>query len=202
MGPVDAMFFESAEGLRHWLAANHDRADELWIGFHRKSTGKPGINWSEAVDEALCFGWIDSIRKRIDAGAYANRFTRRRARSTWSAVNIERVAMLIEAGRMTAPGREAFEQRAEGRSRRYSYEQRDQELAGALAERFKANRAAWDFFQTQPPSYRKAATWWVLSATREDTKLRRLATLIEDSANCRRLASVTPRRRIDEIQAG
>ena len=101
--------------------------------------------------------------------------------------------MLIEAGRMTAPGLKAFEQRAEGRSRRYSYEQRDQELAGALAERFKANRAAWDFFQTQPPSYRKAATWWVQSATGEDTKLRRLATLIEDSANDRRLGSVAPR---------
>ena len=149
------------------------------------------MTWPEAVDEALCFGWIDGVRKSIDETSYANRFTPRNTRSTWSAVNIKRVQELIAQGRMRPAGLKAFAARVEESSGIYSYEQRDAvELGDAYERRFRDNQAAWDFFQAQPPSYRKVAIWWVVSAKKEETRQRRLTALIDNSAAERRIASL------------
>ena len=149
------------------------------------------MTWPEAVDEALCFGWIDGIRKSIDETNYANRFTPRKTRSTWSAVNIRRVGELIAQGRMRPPGLEAFAARADESSGIYSYEQRDAvQLGDAYERQFRADHAAWHFFQAQAASYRKAAIWWVVSAKKEETRQRRLTALIDDSAAGRRIASL------------
>ncbi|MDQ4004845.1 MAG: YdeI/OmpD-associated family protein, partial [Actinomycetota bacterium] len=157
--------------------------------------GLPSITWPEAVDEALCFGWIDGIRKSIDDTSYKNRFTPRRSGSTWSVVNIRRVQELIELGRMHSAGLKAFEARKEERSGIYSYEQRH--LVGlepAHEGRFRANEKAWAYFQASPPSYRKAAVWWVVSAKQEGTRLRRLEQLISHSEQGRTVPPLTPRR--------
>ena len=188
---MDVRFFETPAEFRAWLEANHETATELWVGFHKKATGRPSITWPEAVDQALCFGWIDGIRKSVDESSYANRFTPRKARSTWSKVNIEKVAKLTEQGLMMPAGLRAFGARDEANSGIYSFEQRPQELPPAYAERFQENGPAWAFFQSQPPGYRRTATHWVLSAKREETRLKRLATLIEDSANGRRIGLLT-----------
>jgi uncharacterized protein YdeI (YjbR/CyaY-like superfamily) len=151
------------------------------------------MTWPEAVDEALCFGWIDGVRKSIDETSYANRFTPRKTRSTWSAVNIKRVQELVAQGRMRPVGLRAFAARAEGKSGIYSYELQDAVRLGVAYERqFQANSAAWGVFQAQAPPYRKAATWWVVSAKKEETRQRRLTALIDDSAAGRRIASLTP----------
>jgi uncharacterized protein YdeI (YjbR/CyaY-like superfamily) len=184
---MQVVFFETPTAFRAWLEANHETASELWVGFHKKATGRPSMVWSEAVDQALCFGWIDGIRKRVDGDSYANRFTPRKPRSTWSNVNIEKVARLSEQGLMTPAGLRAFEARDPVKSGIYSFEQRPETLPPAFEEQFRANADAWTFWQTQPPGYRRTATFWVLSAKREDTRQRRLATLIEDSAHGRRI---------------
>jgi len=187
-GPDTAIFFESPEELRRWLEEHHDRATEVWVGMHRKSTGQPSIAWADVVDEALCFGWIDGVRKSIDPERFATRLTPRRRGSTWSAVNIRRVAELSASGRMRPSGLAAFEARRESRSVRYSYEQREVRLAPEDEAELRANPAAWSFWDRQPPGYRRTATWWVISAVREDTRRRRLATLIADSAGGRRIS--------------
>jgi uncharacterized protein YdeI (YjbR/CyaY-like superfamily) len=184
---MQVVFFETPTAFRAWLEANHETASELWVGFHKKATGRPSMVWSEAVDQALCFGWIDGIRKRVDADSYANRFTPRKRHSTWSNVNIEKVARLSEQGLMTPAGLRAFEARDPAKSGIYSFEQRPETLPPAFEEQFRANADAWTFWQTQPPGYRRTATFWVLSAKREETRQRRLATLIEDSAHGRRI---------------
>ena len=190
------MFFSSPAEFEAWLEA-HDpagapQASELWVGFHKKGSGIPSMTWPEAVDEALCFGWIDGVRKSIDETSYVIRFTPRKARSIWSAVNIKRVPELLAEGRMRPAGLKAYATRAEEKSGIYSYEQRETvELADADERQFRANHSAWDFFQAQAPSYRKAAIWWVVSAKREQTRQRRLAALIDDSAAGRRIASLT-----------
>jgi uncharacterized protein YdeI (YjbR/CyaY-like superfamily) len=192
---VEPVFFASPAEFRAWLEENHDRADELWVGFHKKATGKPSMTWPESVDEALCFGWIDAVRKSLGPDAYAIRFTPRNTRSTWSAVNIARAQELIAAGRMQPAGLRAFEARSDDRSAIYAYEQRhDAKLAPEHERQFRADERAWSFFVAQPPSYRKTAIWWVVSAKREETKLRRLRTLIEDSANGVRIRQL--RRRV------
>src|SRR5919106_1735479 len=183
-GQVDASavkprFFRTAGEFRAWLERNHDRTAELWVGFHRKATGKPSITWPEAVDQALCFGWIDGIRKRIDETSYMNRFTPRRPTSTWSEVNVRRVRELTEEGLMTPAGVGGFEGPRGKPAGVYSYEERPQELPPKYARSFRSNAAAWKLWRAMPPSYRKAATWWVISAKREETRERRLATLIE-----------------------
>ena len=151
------------------------------------------MTWAEAVDEALCFGWIDGVRKSLDESSYVIRFTPRKAGSTWSAVNMRRVQDLRDARRMQPSGLKAFAERREEKSGIYAYEQRDGiELDDAYERQFRANDAAWAFFQTQAASYRKAAIWWVTSAKREETRQRRLSTLIDDSAAGRRVASLTP----------
>ena len=176
-------FFATPADFRRWLEDHHGTASELWVGFHKRGSGKPSITWPESVDEALCFGWIDGIRRSVDATSYRIRFTPRRASSTWSAVNTRRMAELIAVGRARPAGIEAFERRSEAKSGIYSYEQRrSAELGETYELRFRADREAWSYFQEQPPWYRRTATWWVVSAKREETRARRLATLIDCSA--------------------
>lgn len=182
-------FFATPADFRRWLKQHHKNASELWVGFHKKGTGRPSITWPESVDEALCFGWINGIRKSIDADSYVIRFTPRKKGSTWSAVNTRRAQELIREGRVQPAGLKAFEVRDPEKSGIYSFEQRQAATldAGAHAK-FKANKAAWKFFESQPPGYRKISTYWVVSAKREETRAKRLATLIEDSAEGRRIA--------------
>jgi uncharacterized protein YdeI (YjbR/CyaY-like superfamily) len=184
-------FFSSPLKFRAWLERHHESAAELWVGFHKKGSGKPSITWPESVDQALCFGWIDGIRKGVDEDTYAIRFTPRKRTSTWSAVNIRRVKELRRMGLMHPAGGRAFEARADEKSAIYAYEQRRHPtLEPALERKFKASKRAWQFFQAQPPGYRKLATWWVVSAKKEETRLKRLAVLMEDCANGRRLAQL------------
>lgn len=178
-------FFKSQSNFRKWLAANHAKAKELWVGYYKKSTGKPSITWPESVDEALCFGWIDGIRKSIDDDSYTIRFSPRKPSSTWSVVNTKRAKELIQQRLMQPAGLKAFKARKENRSGIYSYEQRSPELIEPYADKLKRNQSAWKFFQSQPPSYRKAANWYVVSAKKEETRLKRLHQLIEDSARGR-----------------
>ena len=176
-------FFGTAGELREWLERNHATATELFVGFYKRRSGKPSITWQEMVDEELCFGWIDGVRQGIDEISYSNRITPRKPRSTWSAVNIARAQELIRLRRMHPAGLKAFERRTDERSAIYSYEQRKSARLEPGAERsFRANQKAWTFFQAQAPGYRQAATWWVISAKREETRKKRLATLIADSA--------------------
>ena len=172
--------------MRNWLEDNHATASELWVGFYRRASGKPSITWPELVDEELCFGWIDGVRKGIDDVSYSNRITPRKPRSTWSAINIARAKELIRQGRMRPAGLKAFERRTDDRSAIYSYEQRKAARLEPEAERaFRFNKKAWAFFESQQPSYRRTAIYWVISAKREETRRKRLATLIRDSQNGR-----------------
>ena len=179
---MNPRFFKSPSAFRKWLAANYSKSKELWVGFYKKNSGKPSITWPESVDEALCFGWIDGIRKTIDDESYKIRFTPRKPNSVWSAVNIRNIERLVKEKRMTPAGLKAFEARKEYRSGIYSYEQRPAELVEPYASKFKRNKAAWKFFQAQPPYYRKTMTWFILSAKQEETRLKRLEKLIEESA--------------------
>ena len=185
-------FFATPSEFRTWLEAHHATTKELLVGFHKKGSGIPSITWPEAVDEALSFGWVDSVRRSIDDVSYTNRFTPRTGRSTWSARNIERAKELIAQGRMHPAGRRVFAARREDRSAIYSYEQRGQAKLGREFERlFRSNTKAWAFFKSQPPGYRTTATYWVVSAKREETRRRRLATLIDDSAHERTVRQLT-----------
>ncbi|HEV7904324.1 MAG TPA: YdeI/OmpD-associated family protein [Pyrinomonadaceae bacterium] len=188
---MEIRFFKTPNDFRRWLERHHATGRELWVGFYKKDSGKPGITWPESVDQALCFGWIDGIRKSVDALSYTIRFTPRRTKSIWSAVNIQRAQELAAQGLMQPAGLEAFAARTENRSGIYAYEQRGEGLAAPYEKRLRQNKAAWDFFQAQTPSYRKLAGWWVVSAKREETRLKRLAKLIEDSAQGRTLAQYT-----------
>lgn len=179
-------FFPTPAAFRAWLKKHHKTADELWVGYYRKDCGKPTITWQESVDEALCFGWIDGIRKKISDDAYSNRFTPRRAGSNWSAINIAKVAALTKQKRMQAAGLAAFAKRTEAKSRIYTYERVSMELAPALAKKFRANKKAWAFFEAQPPYYRKLMTGWVNGAKQEATRLRRLDKLIASSESGKR----------------
>jgi uncharacterized protein YdeI (YjbR/CyaY-like superfamily) len=179
---TEPVYFETPEEFRAWLDANHETAGEFWIGYYKKGTGKPSITWPQAVAEALCFGWIDGVAKSIDAERYIQRFTPRRPRSIWSAVNIKLAGELIEQGRMRPAGLKAFEERTEARSGIYSHEQEGPiELGEEFEARFRDNERAWRFFQSQAPSYQRATIWWVISAKQEKTRQKRLATLIADS---------------------
>jgi uncharacterized protein YdeI (YjbR/CyaY-like superfamily) len=181
-------FFATQAAFREWLEKNHERESELLVGFHKKASGKPSITWAEAVEEALCFGWIDGVRRSIDDESYVNRFTPRRPGSTWSAVNIARAKTLIAAGKMTPAGARAFETGADERSAKSSYQQRHgSSLTEAQKREFRESRSAWAWFQAEPPSYQRAAAYWVLSAKKDETKQRRLARLIDDSAAGRRV---------------
>jgi uncharacterized protein YdeI (YjbR/CyaY-like superfamily) len=181
------LHFATPALFRAWLKKHHKTAAEIIVGFYRKDSGKPSLTWSEAVDEALCFGWIDGIRRKHSDIAYSNRFTPRRPGSNWSAINIAKVAQLTKEGRMQPAGVAAFEKRTEAKSRIYTYELDGMpEFPPALAKKFKANKKAWAFFQGQPPYYRKLNTRWVSSAKQEETRLRRLDNLIAACESGRR----------------
>jgi uncharacterized protein YdeI (YjbR/CyaY-like superfamily) len=174
-------FFATPAAFRRWLAKNHASATELWVGFHKKGTGRRSMTWPQSVDQALCFGWIDGLRKSVDEDSYMIRFTPRTSGSIWSAINIGRAQALTEEGLMQPAGSRAFLARDDAKSRRYSFEQENVAFDDAQTKLFRANREAWTFFAAQPPSYRRTATWWVVSARQAATRERRLATLIADS---------------------
>jgi len=185
------VYFKTSSDFREWLEKNHHKAAELWVGFYKKGSDKMGISYPEAVNEALCFGWIDGIKKRVDAISYTHRFTPRKQRSTWSQINIKRVEELTEHGRMTPAGLKAFQARDLRRSGTYSFESRFRGLNAVFEKKFKANKEAWRFFRAQPPGYQRTASWWVMSARKEETRLRRRAFLMNDSEKRRRLAVVS-----------
>jgi uncharacterized protein YdeI (YjbR/CyaY-like superfamily) len=180
-------FFRSPLQWRKWLEKNHAKAAELWVGFHKRHTSKSSITWPESVDEALSFGWIDGVRKSIDGERYKIRFTPRKKSSVWSTVNVKRVEVLRAEGRMHAAGEAAFAARKGHRSGIYAYEQRPQELIEPYLGLLKKNKTACKFFETQAPWYRRTATWWVISARRDETRQRRFEQLVTDSAAGRRI---------------
>jgi uncharacterized protein YdeI (YjbR/CyaY-like superfamily) len=187
----DLKFFENPEQFRKWLERHHATARELWVGYYKKASGKPSLTWPESVDEALCHGWIDGLRRSIDDTSYKIRFTPRKPTSTWSSFNTKRAQELIANGRMQPAGLKALEARKENNSGVYSFEQEHAHFDAAAEKQFKANKAAWAFFQKQPPWYRKAATWLVISAKREETRAKRLQQLIDDSAAGHTIAPLT-----------
>jgi uncharacterized protein YdeI (YjbR/CyaY-like superfamily) len=180
-------FFRSQKEFRTWLERNHASKTEVWMGMHKKASGKKGVTYQEALDEALCFGWIDGKVRTIDEAAYMQRWSPRTARSPWSKINIKRFRELKKAGVVAPAGLAAFERR-DRKPAGYSYEEAERGFTGPFLKQFRGNKEAWEFFQAQPPGYRKMATFWVMSAKRDETRERRLSKLIEDSANERRLA--------------
>jgi uncharacterized protein YdeI (YjbR/CyaY-like superfamily) len=180
-------FFPTPADFRTWLEKNHATAAELWVGFYTRDSGKRSITWPESVDQALCFGWIDGIRKRVDEISYQIRFTPRRRGSIWSATNIKRATELARQKQMRPIGLKAFAARMENKSGIYSYEQRSTELSEPYANLLKKNKAASNFFERQSPSHRKMIGWWIISAKREETRMARLAKLIIESAKGKRL---------------
>ena len=183
----EAIYFASPAEFRAWLERHHESETEVLVGYWKRATGRPSLTWSEAVDEALCFGWIDGVRRGVDRERHVQRFTPRKPRSTWSAINIAKVEQLRAEGRMRPAGEAAFARRQDDRSAIYAYEQRDNPVLEPEHEaRFRADAAAWEYFSSAPPSYRKQALWWVVSAKQPATRERRLARLIEDSAAGRR----------------
>jgi uncharacterized protein YdeI (YjbR/CyaY-like superfamily) len=189
---VKPTFFATPEDFRAWLQEHHATEKELLVGFHKKGSGRPSITWPESVDQALCFGWIDGVRRRIDDDSYSIRFTPRKARSTWSAINVKRVGELTELGLMHPAGLAAFERRSDDRTAIYAYEQRKRaKLDPDMETRFRQDARAWAWFEAQPPSYRRTATYWVISAKRPENRERRLEQLIADSAAGRTIAQLT-----------
>ena len=184
---MEPKHFPTKADFRTWLEAHHNQEEELWVGYYKKATKKPSITWPQSVDEALCFGWIDGLRKSVDEESYKIRFTPRRPNSTWSAVNIKRFGELKAMGLIRPAGQAAYERKAEKRSELYSYEQGTLGLSRAYEQKIKANQKAWDFFQSLPPSVKKPSIWYIMSAKREDTRLRRLDTLIQCSEEGQRL---------------
>jgi uncharacterized protein YdeI (YjbR/CyaY-like superfamily) len=184
---MEPTFFETTDDFRAWLDKNHASATFLLVGFYKKGTGRPSISWPESVDVALCYGWIDGVRRGIDAESYTIRFTPRKRGSVWSSVNVRKVRALTEEGRMQPAGLAAFEARKEDRSGIYSHEQGDVELPEPYLGLLRQNTAAWAFFERQPKSYRKTASWWVASAKKEETRRKRLDSLIVYSAKGERV---------------
>jgi uncharacterized protein YdeI (YjbR/CyaY-like superfamily) len=188
----EPIFFASAEEFRAWLEEHHETATEVWVGQWKKHTGKQCLSWAEAVDEALCFGWIDGLLRRIDDERHMQRFTPRKPSSNWSAINIANVERLRAEGRMRPAGEAAFARRRDDRTAVYSYEQRkNPQLEPDEQAQLEADAAAWAYFSSRPPSYRRPAIWWVISAKRPETRARRLATLIADSAAGRPIKPLT-----------
>lgn len=185
--PSGITFFAKPADLRKWFDQHHLNREQLWVGFHKKASDKPSITWPESVDEALCVGWIDGVRKSLDADSYVIRFTPRKRTSIWSVVNVNRVAVLAAEGRMRPAGLAAFDARAHAKTGVYAFEQSMPELTAADIHAFKKNRAAWEFFEAQPPGYRRQMSWRVTSAKREATRKKRLQQLIDASAAGNRL---------------
>jgi uncharacterized protein YdeI (YjbR/CyaY-like superfamily) len=179
--PHDVQFFATASELQAWFDENHAMAGEVWIGYYKKSSRRPSVTWSEAVDEALCVGWIDGVVRRLDDVSHVQRFTPRRKGSTWSAFNVARIAVLMSQGRMRPAGTRAFEARTVARTGIYPYERPVQALTDEELELFQADPDTWDDWESRPPSYRKAALHWVASARQVSTRERRIAALIEEA---------------------
>lgn len=178
--PVKPKFFPTLADWRAWLEKHHADAEELWVGFYKRDSGRASITWPESVDGALCFGWIDGVRRSIDEESYMIRFTPRKPRSVWSAINIKRAKELHAGSLMHAAGLAAFEKRQSERSAIYSYEQRKTaELPAEFLKQFRGEKAAWKFFEGQPPWYRRTSTYWVISAKKEETRSRRIELLID-----------------------
>jgi len=191
--PPKPTFFPTPSDFRAWLEAHHDKLSELLVGLYKKSSGKPSITWPESVQVALCFGWIDGVRKSIDETSYTIRFTPRKPTSTWSSININLVRKLTKQGLMHPAGLKAFAARSEEKSSIYSYEQRKSARFSREQEKqLRANKPAWEFFRSQAPWYQRACTYWVIAAKREETKLKRLSELISHSQNRRTIARLTP----------
>jgi uncharacterized protein YdeI (YjbR/CyaY-like superfamily) len=191
---MEPTFFATPADFRTWLERHHESQSELIVGFHKRGSGRPSITWPEAVDQALCFGWIDGVRRRTDDTSYRIRFTPRKARSTWSAVNIKRMKELVAEGLVAPAGLAAFERRADDRTAIYSYEQRKSaRLEPDQERRLRADERARAFFEAQTPSYRRAAIHWVMSAKKPETRERRLTQLIECSAAGRTVPPLTRR---------
>lgn len=188
---MNVTHFSSAAEFRSWLATHHATAAELQVGFYKKASGKGGLTYAEAIDEALCFGWIDGIVRKIDEHSYTHRFTPRRPGSIWSLVNVRHVARLTKAGRMHAAGLAAFAKRDKKKTGLYSFENRPKKLPPAFEKKFRANTKAWLFFNTQPPGYRRLAIFKVVSPKQEATRERWLARVIADSAAGRRVAALS-----------
>ena len=188
------LFFATPAKFRAWLEKNHDKEAELWVGFYRRDSGKPSITWPESVDEALCVGWIDGVRKSVDDTSYKIRFTPRKPSSIWSNVNVANVERLSAEGRMRPAGLEAFARKSDARSGVYAYEGRatltrdNAQLEPEAEIQFRKNQAAWAFFEAQPPGYRKIALFYVASAKRPETRAKRVASLIELSSKGKRLS--------------
>ena len=174
-------FFATQQDFRKWLEKNHNKETELLVGFYKVDSGKPSITWPQSVDQALCFGWIDGIRKSVDSESYCIRFTPRKPKSTWSAINIRKVEEMNKLGLMLPAGLAAYEKRNELKSAIYSYENRPEKLTSEYELVFKAHPDAWQFFQSQPPSYQRTAIYWMMSAKQEPTRQKRLNELITDS---------------------
>jgi len=191
--PGRPTFFATPARWRAWLERHHATGTELWVGFHRKDSGIPSITWPESVDEALCFGWIDGLRRSLDATRYVIRFTPRKPRSHWSNVNVKRYGELLAAGAVHAAREAAFARRDAERTGTASYEQAEVAFTPAQTRTFRAAAKAWAWFSAQPPWYRRTATWWVISAKQEPTRARRLAQLVADSAVGRQVPPLRPR---------
>ena len=175
------LFFATQDEFRQWLETNHDKESALIVGFYKVNSGKPSMTWSESVDQALCFGWIDGVKHSLDQDSYQIRFTPRKKNSIWSAVNIKKVEGLIEKGLMRNAGLVSFNHRTEDKSKIYSFENEEVKFSPELEAIFKSNKAAWDYFQSLAPTYRKPSSNWVMSAKQESTRLKRLHELIADS---------------------
>ena len=176
-------YFPTQQDFRNWLEKNYDKETELLVGFYKVDSGKPSLSWSQSVDQALCFGWIDGIRKSVDSESYCIRFTPRKPRSTWSAINIRKVEEMNKLGLMLPAGLAAFGKRNEQKYAIYSYENRPEKLTTEYESVFKSHPKAWAFFQSQPPSYQRTAIYWMISAKQEPTRQKRLNELIADSEN-------------------
>jgi len=175
-------FFAKQSDFRKWLQKNHKKESELLVGLYKVDSGKPSMTWSQSVDEALCFGWIDGVRKSINKDSYQIRFTQRKPTSIWSANNIKKIGELTKQKLLKPAGLASFEKRIESKSKIYSYEKEEVELAPDFKKQFKVNKKAWDYFQSLAPSYRKVSTHWVMSAKQGPTQIKRLNQLISDSA--------------------
>jgi uncharacterized protein YdeI (YjbR/CyaY-like superfamily) len=175
-------FFAKQSDFRKWLQKNHKKETELLVGFYKVDSGIPSMTWSQSVDEALCFGWIDAVRKSIDKDSYQIRFTQRKSTSIWSANNIKKIEELTMQGLMQPAGLASFEKKIESKSKIYSYEKDEVALTQNFKKQFKANKKAWDYFQSLAPSYKKVSTHWIMSAKQETTKIKRLNQIISDSA--------------------
>lgn len=186
-------FFATPADFRAWLTEHHETADHLWVGYYKKATGKPSVTWEDTVEEALCFGWIDGIRKSCGDESYTIRFTPRKPRSVWSQRNIDLVERLTAEGRMRPAGRAAYAKKDAHPKSGYAVSELDGELTDAMIARFQETPGAWDFYQAQPPGYRRLSAHWVTSAKRQTTRDRRLATLIDDSANGLRIKQLRRR---------